>query len=100
LRGSLLEFHSSRLDRGPTQAAKGAVLARHEGDFRTEAKAPLSLDELLALLGNGVERERQARDDAIACYLSGGEGWRDAARLLGGTFAAEAETGLKESKTD
>jgi hypothetical protein len=74
-------------------------LARHERDFRTDAKAPLSLDELLALLGPGADADERSREDAIACYLSGGEGWRDASKMLGGTFAGE-DTGLRERKTD
>ena len=74
-------------------------MARHERDFRTHAEAPLSLDELLALLGPGTDAGERSREDAIACYLSGGEGWRDALKMLGGTFAEE-EAGLRERKAD
>jgi len=74
-------------------------LARHERNFRAHAEAPLSLDDLLALLDSGAEIDERSREDAIACYLSGGEGWRDAMKVLGGTFAGEA-TGLKERKGD
>jgi hypothetical protein len=74
-------------------------LARHEGDFRAKAQEPLGLDELIALLADAAEREGQSREDAIACYLSGDEGWREAVKLLGGTFA-EGEAGLKERKAD
>ncbi len=74
-------------------------LARHESNFREDAEAQLSLDELLALLGSGAEVGERSRQDAIACYLSGGEGWRDALKTLGGTFA-EQLTGLKERKAD
>ena len=74
-------------------------MARHERDFRTHAEAPLSLDELLALLGPGTDAGERSREDAIACYLSGGEGWRDALKMLGGTFAEE-EAGLRERKSD
>jgi hypothetical protein len=70
-------------------------LARHEGDFRTKAQKPMSLSELLALLGDAAEREGRSREDAIACYLSGADGWREALKLLGGTFAQE-ETKLRE----
>lgn len=63
-----------------------------------DAEAPLSLNELLALLGDGADADR-SRQDAIACYLSGGDGWRDAMKMLGGTFAEE-EAGLKERKAD
>jgi hypothetical protein len=64
-----------------------------------DAEAPLSLDDLLALLGSAADVDERSREDAIACYLSGGEGWRDAVKMLGGTFAEEA-TGLKERKGD
>jgi len=74
-------------------------LARHEKDFRGTTEAPLGLDELLALLGSGADVDDRSRQDAIACYLSGGEGWRDAMKMLGGAFAGE-ETGLRERKTD
>jgi hypothetical protein len=73
-------------------------LARYERNFRSEAEEPLSLNELLALLGPETAGDR-SREDAIACYLAGAEGWRDAMRLLGGTFAGE-EAGLKERKAD
>jgi hypothetical protein len=74
-------------------------LARHESDFRATAEELLGLDELLTLLGSAAEREGRSREDAIACYLSGGDGWREALKLLGGTFAQEAE-GLKDRKAD
>jgi hypothetical protein len=74
-------------------------LARHESDFRGQAQKPLSLYDLLALLGDAPECDDQTREDAIACYLSGGDGWREAVKLLGGAFA-EAGKGLSESKTD
>ena len=57
-----------------------------------------SLNELLSLLG-GDTAEGLSRQDAIACYLSGSDGWRDAVKMLGGAFAAEA-TGLKGRKDD
>jgi len=62
-------------------------LARHESDFRASAKETLSLDELLRLLDGTAEDGPSSREDAIACYLSGDEGWREAVKLLGGTFA-------------
>ena len=74
-------------------------MARHEDDFRRGAQKPLNLSELIALLGNSAEGDERSREDAIACYLSGGEGWREALKLLGGTFA-EGATGLKERKAD
>jgi hypothetical protein len=73
-------------------------LARYERDFRADAEAPLSLDDLLALLSSSADSER-SREDAIACYLSGSDGWKDALKLLGGTFADD-ESGLRERKAD
>ena len=64
-----------------------------------DAEAPLSLEELLALLNSGNEADDRSRQDAIACYLSGGEGWRDAVKMLGGAFAEEG-TELRERKAD
>ena len=63
------------------------------------AEAPLSLDELLDLLSVAGENGGRTRDDAIACYLSGSDGWREAVKSLGGAFA-EATRGLKERKAD
>lgn len=74
-------------------------MARHERNFRVDAEAPLGLDDLLALLGNGADGVERSRQDAIACYLSGSDGWKDAMKALGGTFA-EDEAGLKERKAD
>jgi hypothetical protein len=74
-------------------------LARHEGDFGSDAQRPLSLNELLALLGDSAEGDERSREDAIACYLAAGEGWREAVKLLGGTFA-EGATELRERKGD
>jgi hypothetical protein len=74
-------------------------LARHEGDFRAQAQEPLSLYELLALLGDAAENEGRSREEAIACFLSGGDGWREAVKVLGGTFADGAAE-LRERKAD
>jgi hypothetical protein len=81
------------------EAGEGAVLARHESDFRGQAHEPLTLYELLALLGDAQECDERTREDAIACYLSGGDGWREAVKLLGGTFA-EGTRRLRERKPD
>ena len=74
-------------------------MARHEGNFRIHAEAPLSLDELLDLLAEAPQGDARVREDAIACYLSGSEGWREAMKLLGGAFA-EDMTGLRVRKAD
>jgi hypothetical protein len=73
-------------------------LARFEKDFRTSAEEPLTLNELLALLDRaGGGEDMASREDAIACYLSGGDGWREAFRRLGGAFAG-GESVLRERK--
>ena len=74
-------------------------MARHEGDVRTTEQEPLSLSELLALLGDAAERDGRSREDAIACYLSGADGWREAVKLLGGT-CAQQEARLRERQSD
>jgi len=74
-------------------------LARYEADFRANAQEPLSLNELLSLLGDKGAGAERSREDAIACYLSASEGWDEAVKLLGGTFA-EGAAGLKERKED
>lgn len=74
-------------------------MARHEGDFRKHAEEPLGMTELLSLLGDGRLTAARSREDAIACYLSASEGWREAMKQLGGAFAKGA-AGLKDRKED
>ena len=74
-------------------------MARHEGNFRVDAEAPLSLDELLALLGAEGKGGAWSREDMIACALSAGEGWQEAVKKLGGAFTEEA-SGLRERKAE
>jgi hypothetical protein len=64
------------------------ILARHEPDFRASSGGPLSLDDLLALLGDARVDSGRDRQEAIACYLSASEGWSEAVQRLGGAFAA------------
>ena len=73
-------------------------MARHEREFRPDVEEPLSLNQLLELLDASGLEERD-RENAIACYLSAGEGWRDAMKKISGAFA-EGESGLKERKAD
>jgi len=78
---------------------RGRSLARHEPQFRNAADGPLSLTELIALLGDARGLNDRDRQEAIACYLSASDGWADAARRLGGAFAPEA-AGLRDRKGD
>jgi hypothetical protein len=55
------------------------------------------LNELIALLGD--KGDARSREDAIACYLSGSDGWREAVKQLGGAFADEARE-LKDGNSD
>jgi hypothetical protein len=72
-------------------------LARHEPDIRAAGEGPLSLKELLELIGDAKAEGLHERHEAIACYLSAGEGWDEAVQKLGGAFAAE-KAGLKDRK--
>jgi hypothetical protein len=73
-------------------------LGRERNDVRARTTQPLSLDELLGLLGDPGKEDALSREDAIACFLSAGEGWKDAVKRLGGTFAERS--GLRERKED
>ena len=73
-------------------------MARHDGDFHADGHEPLSLPELLRLFGDSAEGAARSRE-AIACYLAGGDGWREAAKLLDGAFA-EYGTGLRSPQQD
>ena len=75
------------------------MLARHERDFGAAAEEPLNIAELLEKLGETAGLDGRSREDAIACYLSGGAGWKEAVKQLGGTFA-EGAAGLRERKVD
>ena len=64
-------------------------MSRFEGSFTAASEVQLSMAELLGLVDEqsaGVRR----RQEAIACCLSGGEGWREAIQALGGSFASGA----------
>ena len=62
-------------------------MARFEGDIQPASGKPLEIDELLALLDKNEPSEQPVTGNARACYLSSGEGWRDAVKQLGGAFA-------------
>ncbi len=73
-------------------------MARLEREFGASAAEPLSLNQLLELLGpaNGDEVSRRQK---IACYLAGADGWEEALRELGGTFA-DTEQGLTDGHAE
>lgn len=74
-------------------------MAKHEGEFEAATETSLDMAEMLRALrqaGSGDSGRRQA---AIACLLSASEGWRKAAKQLGGAFADAAQkTGLTDEQ--
>ena len=64
-------------------------MARHEPKIQAASTEALSLKKLLALIGDAKAEGARERHEAIACYLSGSEGWDEAVQRLGGTFASE-----------
>ncbi len=86
-------------------AGRGLQLSRFEGDFSAAGDAPLSTAELLNLLGADTTLTGRERQEAIACYLSVGEGWDKALKALRGAFASDAAeavrpSGSKQDKRD
>jgi hypothetical protein len=62
-------------------------LARFDGNLKAVGQAKLDVDELLSALASTSPANAKARADAIACFLSASEGWRDAREALKGAFA-------------
>ena len=63
-------------------------MARFDGNLKAAGEARLDIDELLTALSAASNLGREDRQDAIACFLSVSEGWKDARATLKGTFAA------------
>ena len=61
-------------------------MSRFDGDITAASEAKLELEELLAAFGS-VAAAGCNRNDVMAQFLSGAEGWRDAKVALRGTFA-------------
>ncbi|HVL78540.1 MAG TPA: hypothetical protein VM346_04540 [Sphingomicrobium sp.] len=76
-------------------------MSRHEGKFTGASEAPLEMAELLETMSARTAFTSRDRQDAIACYLSAGDGWRDALDAIGGAFAPEVQaTELKSAKDE
>lgn len=84
-------------------------MSRYDGKFTAADDATLDAAELLAALGAQSRLTSEDRTVAIARYLAASDGWRDAARLLGGAFAGEKDatespprqgTGLSRGKEE
>jgi hypothetical protein len=74
-------------------------LARFEGNFKAAGEARVDADELHAALSRAAGKGGTERHDAIACFLSASEGWRDAKEALKGTFAGVSRASwLKDGK--
>ena len=70
----------------------GKGLSRFDGDISAASEASIELEELLAAFGS-VAVAGSSRSDAMAQFLSGAEGWRDARKALRGAFAGTTATG-------
>ncbi len=68
------------------------MLSKHDGEIRAVGEVSGPLEELLAARGQQL-RPDSSRHDAMAHYLSGEEGWRDAREALRGTFAKPSRAG-------
>jgi hypothetical protein len=66
-------------------------LARFDGNLKAAGEAKLDVDELLSALSSTANRAEQERQDAIACFLSASEGWKDAKDRLKGAFASVSQ---------
>jgi hypothetical protein len=62
-------------------------LAKHEGEFEGAAATSLDMAELIRALRQAGSADAKERQAAIACLLSASDGWRQAAKQLGGAFA-------------
>ena len=66
-------------------------MGRPESRFVAAQDAGADSCDILAALASSSGISLEQRQDAIARALSGGDGWRDALRLLGGAFALDAK---------
>jgi hypothetical protein len=74
-------------------------LSRLDRKFTAAGDSPLELADLLSALEPNAHAGAPEWRDAIACYLSASEGWRDASPVLGGAFAKGASAkGLRGKK--
>jgi hypothetical protein len=73
-------------------------VSRNQGDFIEVGNERLGGTELLALIREQGTLPVRDLQQAIACYLSSGEGWEQALKVLRGTFAKEAGQPAASSK--
>ncbi len=67
-------------------------MSKFDGEIRGMKEVSIELDELLVALGRtpGIAA---GRHDAMAHFLSGETGWREARKALRGTFAGRSRHG-------
>lgn len=65
-------------------------MSRNQGDFTEVGNERLEGSELLSLIRAQGTLPVRDLQQAIACYLSSGEGWDQALKVLRGTFAIAA----------
>ena len=63
-------------------------MARFDGKFEAAGETKLDIDELFSAFPGAGEAVARGRQDAIACFLSASEGWKDAKDRLKGAFAS------------
>ena len=74
-------------------------MSKIDGEFEAAGEATVDLAELISAIAASALADGGRRREAIACFLSASEGWKDAGRRLRGTFAALPQgSGLTESK--
>ena len=67
-------------------------MSKFDGEIRAAGEGSVELQELLAALGRPPQIAAD-RQDALAHYLSGEEGWSDARDALRGAFAKPSRRG-------
>jgi hypothetical protein len=72
-------------------------VSRNEGKIGNDGNAPVDATEILAALAGEGTVSGKSRQNAVSCYLSASEGWREASTVLGGAFAADDQV-LKAGK--
>lgn len=72
-------------------------MSRFEGKIGGKGDQLADAAEILAALARETRPDGKRRQDAVSCYLSASEGWREASSVLGGAFAAETSR-LKAEK--
>ena len=66
-------------------------MSKYDSKIRAAGAVGVEIDDLLRALGRPLLPASDRRD-AMAQYLSGEEGWRDARKALRGTFARPPAT--------